>query len=276
MVALMDAQHVISRHNVADTGPGCPPMVFVHGFGCDQTMWRHVAPKFESECRTVLYDLLGMGKSALAAYDFDRHADLVGHADDLVDVLDALDLRGVTLVGHSVGASIAVLAARRATDRVESLILVSPSPSFLNDPANGYQGGFEKGDLEGLVDLLNENQLGWSQQMAPQIVGHPAEDPNTEELTQSFCRTHPRIATHFARATFLADSRDEFAGLLLPTLIVHCDQDALVPMPVLDWMQRHMPHSDVEVLSARGHCPHMTIPESVTRAIGRFLTNGRK
>lgn len=248
-------------------------MVFVHGFGCDQTMWRHVAPNFETNFRTVLYDLLGMGRSDLGAYDFDRHSDLGGHADDLVDVLAALDLRGVTLVGHSVGASIALLAARRAADRVERLILVSPSPCFLNDPPNDYQGGFERGELEGLVSLLDENQLGWSQQMAPTIVGHPPEDPNTSELTQSFCRTDPQIATHFARVTFLADSRGDFAGFSLPSLILHCDQDALVPMPVLDWMQRHMPQADVEILSARGHCPHMTVPESVVRAIGRVTAD---
>ncbi|WP_334063204.1 alpha/beta fold hydrolase [Limimaricola cinnabarinus] len=263
---------VLERNNVKLGGlPDGPPMVFVHGFGCDQSMWREVTPAFAATRRIVTYDLTGMGGSALAAYDPRRHADLQAHADELIEILDALSLGEVCLVGHSIGATIALLAANRAPDRVSRLVMVSPSPAFLEDAEAGYRGGFAREEIEGLVALLDENHLGWSMQMAPTIAGQPAEDPSAVELTQSFCRTDPQIMSHFGRVTFFADRRADFEKAARPALVLHCDKDALVPMAVADWMRDRMPGATVEVLDATGHCPHMTVPETVVAAMGAHL-----
>ena len=260
---------ILDRNCVVDSGPeGKPPLVFVHGYGCDQTMWRRVTPSFE---RVVTYDLTGMGRSDLSAYDFRKYADLQAHADDLLQIIGALELSDVTLVGHSIGASIAVLAANRAPDRIARTVLVSPTPSFLDHPERGYRGGFSRKDLEGLIDLLEENHLGWSAQMAPTIVGQPAGEFAAVELTQSFCRTGPEIAAHFGRVTFFADCIDDMAGAARPALILHCDDDALVPMQVAEWMQRHVPGATLKVLRATGHCPHMTVPDDVVAAMQEYL-----
>ena len=248
-----------------------PPMVFVHGFGCDQSMWREVVPAFAQSRRTVTYDLTGMGGSDLSAYDPRRHADLQTHADELMEILEELSLEEVCLVGHSIGATIALLAANRAPGRTSRLVMVSPSPAFVEDAEAGYHGGFGKEEIEGLVALLEENHLGWSMQMAPTITGRPADAPSTVELTQSFCRTDPQIASHFGRVTFFADRRADFEKAACPTLILHCDKDALVPAAVADWMRDRVPGATVEVLDATGHCPHMTVPSAVVEAISAHL-----
>ncbi|EAR49902.1 putative hydrolase [Oceanicola granulosus HTCC2516] len=258
----------IARNNVTLAGrEDGPAMVFVHGFGCDQSMWRQVVPAFADRYRIVTYDLTGMGRSDLAAYDFDRYDRLEAHADDLIGILAALELEDVILVGHSIGASIAVLAANAAPERVARLALVSPSPAFVNDDASGYVGGFTREELEGLIAFLEENHLGWSSQMAPTIMGQPEDGEEAQELTQSFCRTDPDIAAHFGRLTFLTDCRDAMARAARPSLIVHCREDALVPMAAAEWMEREIPDSTLTVLEARGHCPHMTVPGDVVAAI---------
>ncbi|MFW8594335.1 alpha/beta fold hydrolase [Cribrihabitans neustonicus] len=261
----------IQRNNVKTFGTDGPAMVFVHGFGCDQTMWHQLQSRFENSHRTVLLDLTGMGQSDLQAYDFRRHAGIDGHAADLVEVLEELELTGAVLVGHSIGASICAAAALRAPERVSRLVLVSPSPCFLNDPDSGYTGGFEAGQLEELIELLESNQMGWSSQMAPVIAGHPAGTAATDELTQSFCRTDPQIMAHFGKVTFFSDCRGELARLTHPSLIVHCGEDALVPMATADWMRENIPQSTLAVLQRPGHCPHMTVPGEVEEAMRAFL-----
>lgn len=262
---------VLQRNNVVDRGGAKPAMIFVHGFGCDQTMWGDVAPAFEDSHRVVTYDLTGMGQSDLDAYDFDRHAKLDAHAQDLLDICAALDLRQAIIVGHSVGATIAALATNAAPDRVSRLVLVSPTPSFTNDPDTGYRGGFDRTELEGLVHLLKENHLGWSTQMAPTIVGQEAGAPAADALTKSFCRTDPEIAQHCGEATFFSDERQAMRQLARPSLILHCDDDALVPMQVADWMQENIPASELIVLHCKGHCPHMTAPDKVIAAMRSYL-----
>ena len=263
---------IVERNRVAVSGPAeGRPIVFIHGFGCDQSMWSDVAPSFESENRVITYDLTGMGQSDLSAYDMERYANLEAHAEDLLSVLNELGLEDAVLVGHSIGATIAVLAATRVPEQVSRLVLVSPTPSFLEDEASGYHGGFQREDLEELVKFLDENHLGWSAQMAPTIAGQPAGQPAAEELTQSFCRTDPAIAQHFGRVTFFADFRAEFESAARPVLILHCDDDALVPMQVADWMRDRVPGATLRVLSASGHCPHMTVPSDVIAAMHEFL-----
>jgi len=262
----------ILRNNVDVDGPvSAGPMVFVHGFGCDRSMWRDVAPAFVQTHRIVTYDLTGMGGSDLSAYEPRRYADLQSHADDLLEILEALSLRDVCLVGHSIGASIALLAANRAPERVSRLVMVSPSPAFLDDAEAGYRGGFAREEIEGLVKLLEENQLGWSMQMAPTITGQPVEAPSTETLTQSFCRTDPEIARHFGRVTFFSDRRADYERAACPVLILHCSDDALVPMNVAEWMRDRVPDATLEVLEASGHSPHMTVPDKVVKTIRQHL-----
>ena len=266
---------MIEQNNVTQSGRGeGPAMVFVHGFGCDQSMWADVAPAFEESHRVVTYDLTGMGQSDLSAYDPRRYDDLRAHADDLKGIVEALDLDEVVLVGHSVGATIALLAAQAMPEKVSRLVLVSPSPCFMDDAGEGYRGGFSREDLEGLIAFLDENHMGWSAQMAPTIAGQSEGAEATDKLTQSFCRTDPKIARHFARVTFLSDERQAFADNLRPALILHCRHDALVPMEVAEWMEGRTPEATLRVLDATGHCPHMTVPTEVVAEMRAYLSQG--
>lgn len=260
---------VLTRNNVTVTGTGQQAMVFVHGFGCNQHMWRLVAPAFEHRYRVVLLDLVGAGKSDLSAYDPARYSTLEAHAEDVLAVLQALDLHGAVLVGHSVSAMIAVLAAIREPERVAQLVLVAPSPRFLNDV--GYTGGFEPADIEELLDTMDDNYLGWSAGIAPVIMGHPDKPALADELNNSFCNTDPTIARHFARVTFLSDNRADLPRLQTPALIVQSAQDVLAPLAVGHYLQQHLAHSQLTILDTSGHCPHLSAPEATITAINLFL-----
>ena len=216
---------VLARNNVMVKGPGTgQPMIFAHGFGCDQNMWRFVTPAFEAEYRIVLFDLVGAGGSDLSSYDRDRYGTLDGYAADVLEICRELDLRDVIFVGHSVSAMIGVLAAIEEPHRFDRLVLVGPSPRYVDD--DGYIGGFSHEDIDELLDSLDSNYLGWSSAMAPVIVGNPDRPELGEELTNSFCRTDPEIAGHFARVTFLADNRADLPAVRTPTLILQCSHDA--------------------------------------------------
>ncbi|MBY6136820.1 alpha/beta hydrolase [Nocardioides marinus] len=263
---------MIARNRVVTTGVADGrPLVFIHGFGCDQSMWRQVVPSLADDFRIVTYDLTGMGQSDLSAYDPERYADLQAHAQDLLDIIDELGLVQPVVVGHSIGATIALLAANQEPQKLSRLVLVSPTPCFLNDDAHGYHGGFSQEDLEELISFLDENHLGWSAQMAPMIAGQPAGAPAADELTKGFCRTDPAIAQHFGRVTFFADERSAFEKAACPSLILHCDDDALVPMQVAEWMRDRTPGATLKVLKATGHCPHMTVSSDVVAAIRDYL-----
>ena len=260
---------VLARHHVTLTGSGPRAVVFVHGFGCDQHMWRLVAPAFADRYRVVLLDLVGAGQSDLSAYDPTRYASLDAHAQDILEVLAALDLHGAVLVGHSVSATIAMLAAIREPARVGRLVLVSPSPRFLNDV--GYEGGFEPADIQDLLDTMDSNYLGWSGAMAPVIMGHAEAPELGAELEQSFCRTNPAIARHFAGVTFLADNRADVPLVPVPALIIQCAHDVLAPVAVGRYLHRHLPVSQLVVLPTTGHCPHLSEPRATVAAIEAFL-----
>ncbi|MGV3759973.1 MAG: alpha/beta fold hydrolase [Actinomycetota bacterium] len=246
-------------------------MVFAHGYGCDQSMWRFVEPAFRTDHRTVLFDHLGAGGSDLSAYDPERHASLEGYADDVVEILDALDLRDVVLVGHSVSATIGALVAGRAPDRVGALVMIGPSPRYLDDPLTGYVGGFSEADIHGLLEALESNYLGWATAMAPAIMGNPDRPALGAELTESFCRTDPEIQKRFARATFLSDNRADLAQVEVPTLILQCSEDIIAPEVVGDYVHAQIPGSTLVQLSATGHCPNLSSPEETIRAIRAFL-----
>jgi len=261
---------ILERHNVRVSGVSDgPPMVFAHGFGCDQHMWRFVAPAFEDRFRVVLFDYLGNGGSDPAAYDPERHARLDGYATDLLDILHALDLRGVVFVGHSVSAMIGVLAALREPDRFSRLVLVGPSPRYIDD--DGYVGGFSEDDIAELLQSLESNYLGWSSAITPVIMGNEDRPQLAGELNESFCRADPRIAAEFARVTFLSDNRADLARVPVPTLVLQARDDAIAPVAVGEFVAEEIPDSRLVLLDATGHCPHLSAPEATTRAIHEFL-----
>lgn len=262
---------VLRRNNVNVSGrPGARPMLFAHGFGCSQHMWRSVTPGFDEDHEVVLFDLVGSGNSDLTAYDRGRYDSLHGYAEDVLEILEALDLSDVVYVGHSVSAIIGVLAAIRDPSRIGALVLVGPSPCYLND--DGYVGGFEPADIEGLLENLDANYLGWSTAMAPVIMGNPDRPELAAELTDSFCRTDPAIASHFARVTFLSDNRRDLPNVTTPTLVLQCSDDAIAPVEVGRYVHEAISGSELTVLSAVGHCPHLSAPEELTAAIRAYLS----
>lgn len=261
---------VLTRNHVNVTGPaGARPIVFAHGFGCDQNMWRHVVPAFAEDHRVVLFDYVGAGRSDLGAYDADRYSSLDGYAQDVLDVCDALDLRDAIFVGHSVSAMVGVLASVRAPERIGALIMVGPSPRYVND--GEYVGGFEPAEIEGLLESLDRNYLGWSSQMAPLIMGNLDRPELGAELTESFCRTDPEIQRRFARVTFLADNRDDLAQVTVPTLVLQCREDVIAPDHVGEHVHRRIAGSTLVRLEASGHCPHLSAPAETVAAMRTFV-----
>lgn len=264
--------NVLKRNNVVMSGQGARPLVFAHGFGCDQHMWRFVAPAFEATHRVVLFDHIGCGKSDLAAYDSQRHATLAGYAADMVDILEQADLRDAILVGHSVSSMISVLAAIRVPQRVAALVLVGPSPRYLNDPPD-YAGGFERADIDGLLDMMESNMLGWANFLAPTVMGGESPPALTQELKESFCAADPYITRRFAAATFLADNRADLPLLRAPALILQCSDDAIAPRAVGEYMHRQLKGSTLRMIEASGHSPHMTHPAETIAAIKDYLAS---
>lgn len=260
---------VLQRNNVTTYGSGEQAMLFAHGFGCDQHMWRFVAPAFADRYRVVLFDHIGAGQSDIAAFNPIKYRTLDGYADDVLAICSALDVRGGVFVGHSVSAMIGVLAAIREPERFAKLVLVSPSPCYIDD--HDYRGGFSRADINALLEFLDRNYLGWSSTMAPLIMGNPERPVLAEELTNSFCRTDPEIAKHFARVTFLSDNRADLPRLHTPTLILQCSQDAIAPEAVGAYIHHNMPRSELVVLHATGHCPNLSAPEETVAAMQAFL-----
>ncbi|WP_210480966.1 alpha/beta fold hydrolase [Naasia sp. SYSU D00948] len=261
---------VRARHSVAVSGvPGARPIVFAHGFGCSQEMWRFVAPHFETDHQVVLFDHVGAGSSDLTAYDRRKYDSLHGYADDVLEILAALDLEDAVFVGHSVSAMIGVLAASREPSRFGALVLVGPSPRYVND--DGYAGGFGQEDIDALLDTLDANYLGWSSTMAPLIIGNPQRPELGAEMVASFCRTDPAIAQHFARVTFLSDNRRDLRDVSVPTLVVQCRDDLIAPQSVGEYVHREIRGSRFTVLDATGHCPNLSAPDELVQAIRSFL-----
>src|SRR5215218_9121264 len=261
---------VVARNNVTSMGAEHGrPMLFAHGFGCDQNMWRHVAPAFADEHRIVLFDHVGAGSSDLSAYDPERYGSLHGYAEDVLEICRELNLWDVIFVGHSVSAMVGVLAAIEEPDRFAKLILVGPSPRYIDDV--DYVGGFTREDVDELLDSLDTNYLGWSSAMAPVIMGNADRPELAEELTNSLCSTDPDIARQFARVTFLSDNRADLASVTVPTLVLQCTQDVIAPEVVGRYVHAQVPGSTLTHLSATGHVPHLSAPEETTAAIRAFL-----
>jgi len=257
------------RHNVKITGSGKRAMVFAHGFGCDQNMWRFVSPAFDKDFRVILFDHIGAGNSDLSAYQLEKYASLDGYADDVVELGHALGVRRGVFVGHSVSAMIGVLAVKKAPELFEDLVMIGPSPRYIDDSA--YIGGFTETQIHELLDFLDSNYMGWSQAMAPVIMGNPDRPELGDELTNSFCRTDPEIAKRFARATFLSDNRADLQGFPTRTLILQCSEDVIAPRDVGEYVHRILPRSRLVIMKATGHCPNLSAPEETIAAMRAFF-----
>ena len=264
---------VLARNNVTVTGrDDGPPMVFAHGFGCDKNMWRLVAPAFEATHRVVLLDHVGAGGSDLTAYDPVRHGRLEGYAQDVVEVVEALHAPPVVFVGHSVSAMVGVLAAAQRPELFDRLVLVGPSPRYVDD--GDYRGGFSQEEIDELLETMDGNYLGWSQHIAPVIMGVPDRPELGEELASSFCRSDPAIARRFARTTFLSDNRQDLPRVTTPALVLQSREDVIAPPEVGRYVAAALPRGELVVLDSTGHCPNLSAPDEVVAAVRRWLDTG--
>ena len=260
---------VLLRNNVNVRGQGNRTMVFAHGFGCDQNMWRYVTPAFEDDFRVVLFDHVGAGGSDISAYSPEKYSTLDGYADDVIEICRELKLAEVIFVGHSVSAMIGVLAAIKAPELFEALVLVGPSPRYIED--GDYVGGFSAAQIEELLEFLDSNHMGWSAAMAPVIMANSDRPELSEELTNSFCRTDPEIAKHFARTTFMSDNRSDLAKVSTRSLVLQCSDDVIAPKSVGEYVHKHLKNSELVMMRATGHCPNLSAPDETIAAIRAFV-----
>jgi sigma-B regulation protein RsbQ len=266
---LYDLNSVFLRNNINVVGTGPKIMVLAHGFGCDQNMWRFIVPAFQDAYRIVLFDHVGAGMSDLAQYRRERYNSLQGYAEDVLEIIDAVGCAPVIFVGHSVSAMIGVLAAIQRPEAFERLVLVGPSPCYVND--HDYVGGFSRSDIDGLLEMLDSNYLGWSSAMAPVIMGNQGPPELADELAESFCRTDPEIAKQFAQVTFLSDNRSDLSLVKTPALVLQCSDDVIAPDTVGEFVHRRLSDSQFVRLRATGHCPHLSAPNETIAAMREYL-----
>lgn len=262
---------ILLRNNVKVLGKGTKTIMFAHGFGCDQNVWRFVTPAFINDYKIVLFDYVGSGQSDLNAYQFDRYQTLKGYSQDMLDVHQALNLKDVILVSHSVSSMIGLLASIESPDSFEKVIMISPSPCYINHPTENYIGGFERKDVEELLDIMEKNYIDWANFLAPIAMKNEDQPALTQELTERFCSTDPVIANAFAKATFYTDNRSDLSKMTVPSLILQCTDDAIAPMEVGYYLHDHLPYSDLKLMQATGHCPHMSHPKETINLIKEYL-----
>jgi sigma-B regulation protein RsbQ len=265
----LSPEAVFRRNNVKVSGAGERTMMFAHGFGCDQNMWSPVAADLGRDFRTVLFDYVGHGRSDLTAWDPERYSSLAGFAEDVVDIGRSLNLSDAVFVGHSVSAMIGALATLKAPGMFSDLVMVGPSPRYIDD--DGYRGGFSREQIDELLQFLADNHLGWSAAMAPVIMGNPDRPELGAALENSFCNTDPEIAREFARVTFLSDNRDDLPAIGVRTLVLQCSDDIIAPVEVGEFVHSKLPNSIYRLLQATGHCPNLSAPGEVTAAIREFV-----
>ncbi|WP_042167804.1 alpha/beta fold hydrolase [Paenibacillus gorillae] len=265
--------NILVRNNVNVIGTGTQTIVFAHGFGCDQTMWRHVVPNFISDYQVVLFDYVGSGQSQINDYDPVKYSNLQGYAQDVLEILDALALKNVIFVGHSVSSMIGLLASLRGgSEYFERIVMIGPSPRYMNDLPD-YYGGFEKSDIDELLTMMQLNFIGWASYLAPIVMQNPERQELTEELEQSFCSRDPRIARQFAEVTFLSDCRSSLSEATVPTLILQCSQDSIAPVEVGQYLHAHLKNSTLQQMAAKGHYPQLSHPDETTRLIKAYLAS---
>ncbi|RYF16446.1 MAG: alpha/beta hydrolase [Flavobacteriales bacterium] len=260
---------ILKRNNVKSFGKGDHTMVFAHGYGCDQNVWQDIVDSFSADYRVITFDYVGAGLSDLDSYDSERYSKLDGYAQDIIEIYEALGLKDTILVAHSVSSMIGVLAAVKRPDFFKNIIFLGPSPRYLNDGT--YTGGFEREDLEGLFEMMDNNYLGWSKALAPSIMANSERPELGERLSNSFCATDPAIAKQFARVTFLSDNRADLPKLSVPSLTLQCSNDIIAPLAVGAYINEHAPKNTLVVMEATGHCPHMSAPEETIKIIKDYL-----
>lgn len=271
MLPIKPKLSVAERNNVKIFGKGDETMLFAHGFGCDQNMWRFITPAFENDYKIALFDYVGAGKSDISAYNPERYSSLQGYAKDVLEICDELELRNIIFVGHSVSAMIGLLASIEQPKYFSKIIMIGPSPCYINEV--DYIGGFDKQDIEGLLDMMEKNYIGWANFLAPNVMGNANRPFLGEELTQSFCSTDPVIAHRFAVATFLSDNRSDLKYNKTDTLVLQCSEDMIAPLEIGDYLVENLPNSRLRVMKATGHCPHMSHPDEVIELMKEFLSN---
>jgi len=267
---MSDKRSVLNRNHVTVKGKGDKVIVFAHGFGCDQSMWRFVAPAFEEQWKIVLFDFVGSGSSDKKAYDPVRYSELSGYAADVLEICEALDIQNIVYVGHSVAALIGILASVQSPALFDQLVLIGPSPRYINDLPD-YIGGFEREDIEGLLRLMDTDYAQWSGYLAPIIMGNGDRPALAKELEESFCKVDPEIASVFARATFLSDHRDVLPKVATPTFIMQCTEDLIAPLEVGAYMHQQIRGSTFRMMEATGHCPHVSHPDETVALISEYL-----
>ena len=261
--------NVLRRNNVTIEGKGSQVIMFAHGFGCEQNMWRYVAPAFDEDYKIILFDHVGAGDSDFSAFIPHKYENLEGYADDIIEIATTLKLQDIIFVGHSVSAIIGIIVSQKSPKLFKSLILVAPSPSYIND--GDYIGGFTKPEINELLESLDNNHLGWSVTMAPVIMGNLDRNELSEELAHSFCRTDPQILKHFARTTFFSDKRKLLSSVKIPSLILQCSNDVIAPQVVGEYMHQQIIGSQLVLMKATGHCPNLSAPEETIEEITKFL-----
>jgi sigma-B regulation protein RsbQ len=260
---------ILNRNNVKVMGDKRPTMLFANGFGCDQNVWRYLIPAFKDDYRLIFFDYVGAGQSDLSAYNSARYSSLDGYALDILEIMETLQLRDTIYVGHSVSSMIGVRAAIKKPEYFSKLVFVAPSPCYIND--TGYVGGMERADLDGLFTMMDSNYLGWSGMLAPLVMGNSDRPELGDELNANFCATDPDIAREFARVTFLSDNRCDLQNLRVPSLTLQCSQDILAPLEVGQYIKDNTPLNTLKVLTATGHCPHLSAPDETISAIKHYI-----
>lgn len=265
----MNQDDIISRNNVKVFGTGEHTLLLAHGFGCDQNMWRFVTSNLSKYFRIIQFDYVGSGNSDVSAFDVEKYSSLEGYAEDIIDICQVFELEKITLVGHSVSSMIGLIASVKAPQYFENIVMVCPSPCFLNQPPD-YLGGFDRADLEELIELMDKNYIGWANYLGPLVMGAENSVEMIKELSDSFCSTDPIIAKTFAKATFFSDLRNLLPQAKHPALILQSGTDALAATSIGVFMHDSMPNSELKVIEAEGHCLHMTHPNEVNRSIIDF------
>ncbi|MCM0625384.1 alpha/beta hydrolase [Lysinibacillus sp. OL1_EC] len=262
-------ENIVVRNNVTILGHGDQPLIFAHGFGCDQNMWRFITPAFMDKYKIILFDYVGSGNSDINAYSSEKYQSLQGYVQDLLDIIETLSLQNSIFVGHSISAMIGLLASIQHPDYFKKLIMIGPSPCYLND--DGYRGGFERSDIAELLDMMEMNFTGWASYMAPIAMSNPDQPALTQELKQTFIAADPIIAKEFAEVTFLSDHRSELPKVSVPSLIIQCSEDSIVPISVGDYLHQHLKNSTLQLMEAKGHYPHISHPNETIQCIADFL-----
>ncbi|TVT38334.1 alpha/beta hydrolase [Hymenobacter setariae] len=262
---------IIKRNNVRLIGEGSQTLLFCNGFGCSQQIWRYLSTPLANRYRVVLFDYVGTGDSDLGAYNWQEYSTLKRYAQDVVEICRVLELHEVVLIGHSVGATIAMLAAGQAPGYFAKCVLLTASPCYLNKP--GYYGGLTLEDVNQLFALLDVDQNSWANLFSGMLIAPEHAPTIGEELASYFCNLDSNVARHFARVAFLADNRADVSQLQLPTLLLQCADDAIAPTEVSTFLMEHLPQATLTTLPAVGHCPHLSAPLETMAAIEAFLAS---